>query len=361
MTVTIALDGMGGDAAPGIVVDGAALASVRQPELAFLLFGDEARLQPLLAAKPALAGRCALRHTAESVAGDAKPSVALRQGRTSSMRLAVNAVKDGEAAAAVSAGNTGALMAMAKHVLKTLPGVDRPAIASVMPGRERPVVVLDLGANVDCGAEHLYQFAVMGEVFARAVLGVAKPRVGLLNVGTEELKGDDVVRGAAAMLRDSSLPIHFHGFVEGSDVTEGVVDVVVTDGFTGNVALKVAEGTAAMFTSALREAFERGGPLAKLGYLLARPVFRRLRERFDPRRHNGAMFLGLGGVVVKSHGGTDGLGFAAAIAVAADLVRNGTNERIIEEMGVTHPVAAPAPSAAEQQQQQQQQQQAAVS
>ena len=346
MTIIIALDGMGGDAAPGIVVDGAAQALAKHRDLAFILFGDEARLRPLLAARPELTGRCTLRHTADFVAGDAKPSTALRQGRNTSMRLAINAVKDGEAAAAVSAGNTGALMAMAKFVLKTLPGIDRPAIASVLPGRHRPVVILDLGANVDCGPEHLFQFAVMGEVFARAMLGVAKPLVGLLNVGTEELKGDDVVRRAASMLRDASTSFHFHGFVEGNDLTEGVVDVVVTDGFTGNVALKVAEGTAAMFTGALREAFERGGGMAKLGYLLARPVFRSLRERFDPRRYNGAMFLGLSGVVVKSHGGTDGLGFAAAIAVAADLVRKGTNERIIEEMGGTQPAPPSAEAAA---------------
>lgn len=342
MTITIALDGMGGDAAPGIVVEGAALALARQPDLAFILFGDEQRLQPLLAAQPTLAGRCMLRHTADFVAGDAKPSTALRQGRNTSMRLAINAAKEGEAAAAVSAGNTGALMAMAKFVMKTLPGVDRPAIASVMPARQRPAVILDLGANVDCGAEHLFQFAVMGEVFARVMLGVAKPRVGLLNVGTEELKGDHVVRGAAAMLRDSGLHIDFHGFVEGTDVTEGVVDVVVTDGFTGNVALKIAEGTAAMFTAALKEAFQTGGLRAKLGYLCARPVFAKLKERFDPRRYNGAMFLGLNGVVVKSHGGADGLGFSAAIAVAADLVRKRTNERIIEEMGGTSPVVPPA-------------------
>jgi glycerol-3-phosphate acyltransferase PlsX len=237
-------------------------------------------------------------------------------------------------------------MAMAKYVLKTLPGIDRPAIASVMPARRRPVVILDLGANVDCGPEHLFQFAVMGEVFARVMLGVAKPRVGLLNVGTEELKGHDAVRGAAAMLRDSGLQIDFHGFVEGTDVTEGVVDVVVTDGFTGNVALKMAEGTAAMFTAALKEAFQAGGLRAKLGYLCARPVFRSLRDKFDPRRYNGAMFLGLSGVVVKSHGGTDGLGFSAAIAVAADLVRKGTNERIIEEMGGTSPELPPAAQAA---------------
>jgi phosphate acyltransferase len=328
---------MGGDAAPGIVVDGAARALEAQPDLAFILFGDRERLEPLVAARPRLGGRASLRHTPDSVASDAKPALALRQNRNSSMRLAVNAVKDGEAAAAVSAGNTGALMAMAKFVLKTLPGVDRPAIASVMPARRRPVVMLDLGANVECSSENLFQFAVMGEVFARVMLGVGKPRVALLNVGTEELKGDHVVRGAASMLRDSRLPIDFHGFVEGNDVTEGLVDVVVTDGFTGNVALKIAEGTASLFASALKTAFQAGGARAKLGYLVARPALATLRDRFDARRYNGAMFLGLNGVVVKSHGGTDGVGFSAAIAVAAELVRKGTNERIIEEMGGTSP------------------------
>ena len=337
---------MGGDAAPGIVVDGAARALEGQPDLAFLMFGDEARVAPLLGQHERLRSVTMLRHTPDAVAGDAKPSTALRQGRNSSMRLSINAVKEGEAAAAVSAGNTGALMAMAKFVLKTLPGIDRPAIASVLPGRQRPVVVLDLGANIDCGAEDLFQFAVMGEVYARVMLNVAKPRVGLLNVGTEELKGDDVVRGAAAMLRGSTLPIDFHGFVEGTDVTEGVVDVVVTDGFTGNVALKIAEGTAAMFTAALREAFRGGGLRAKLGYLLAKPAFATLREKFDARRYNGAMFLGLNGVVVKSHGGTDAVGFASAIAVAANLVRKGTNQRIIDEMAELSTAPAVATHAA---------------
>ncbi len=332
MSLTIGLDAMGGDAAPGIVINGAMLALDGDPDLRFLLFGDTAKLEPLLAGHDRLRGRLELRHTPDAVAGDAKPSLALRQGRNTSMRLAINAVKDGDAAAAVSAGNTGALMAMAKFVLKTLPGIDRPAMASVMPARQRPVVVLDLGANVDCSAEDLFQFAVMGEVYARVMLNVAKPRVGLLNVGTEELKGDDTVRGAAALLRECTLPIDFHGFVEGTDVTEGVVDVVVTDGFTGNVALKIAEGTAAMFTSALRESFRGAGLRVKLGYLLAKPALAVLREKFDTRRYNGAMFLGLNGVVVKSHGGTDALGFAAAIAVAANLVRKGTNQRIIDEM-----------------------------
>ena len=333
MSLVIALDGMGGDHAPQIVVDGAAAALDTEGDVSFLLFGDEARLRPLLEGRSALAARTRIVHTPDAVAADARPSTALRQSRNSSMRLAIDAVKAGEAMAAVSAGNTGALMAMAKFVLKTLPGIDRPAIASVMPGRRKHGVILDLGANVDCDAEHLFQFAVMGEVYARVILGVAKPSVGLLNVGTEELKGDEVVRGAAALLRGSSLPIHFHGFVEGTDVTEGVVDVVVTDGFTGNVALKIAEGTAAMIAAALRQAFESGGWRGKLGYLVARPALRNFRDRFDARRYNGAMFLGLNGVVVKSHGGTDAVGFAAAIGVAADLVKKRTNERIIEEMG----------------------------
>src|SRR3712207_1301154 len=213
MSLTIALDGMGGDRAPEIVVAGAGLALERFPDLRFRLYGDSARLEPLLLGKVGLAQATTVHHTPDFVPGDAKPSLALRQGRSSSMRLAVNAVKDGEALAAVSAGNTGALMAMAKFVLKTLPGIDRPAIAAVMPARRKPVVILDLGANVDCSAEHLFQFAVMGEVFARVILGVQKPRVALLNVGTEELKGDDVVRDAAAMLRDSELSIDFQGFV----------------------------------------------------------------------------------------------------------------------------------------------------
>ena len=347
MPLTIALDGMGGDRAPEIVVDGAALALGRQPDLRFLLYGDAARIEPLLAARgAALRPAVTLHHTPDGVAADAKPSVALRQGRNSSMRLAVNAVKDGAAEAAVSAGNTGALMAMAKFVLKTLPGIDRPAIASVMPAQKKPVVILDLGANVECTAEDLFQFAVMGEVFARVILGVAKPSVALLNVGTEELKGDDVVRRAAAMLRDTHLPIHFHGFVEGTDVTEGAADVVVTDGFTGNVALKVAEGTAAMFGAALKEAIQGGGLRGKLGYLVARPAFQVLRDKFDPRRYNGAMFLGLNGVVVKSHGGTDAIGFSAAIGVAADLVRKGTNGRITDEMRAAHPAPAAASASA---------------
>ena len=331
MTLVIALDGMGGDAAPRIVIEGAGMALREQPDLRFLMFGDRERIDPLLAADATLAGRVELVHTPDFVASDAKPSQAVRQGRNTSMRLAVDAVKSGAAAAAISAGNTGALMGMATLVLRTLPGIDRPAIAATLPTRKKPVIVLDLGANVVCTDDNLLQFGVMGEVFSRVVLGVAKPRVALLNIGTEELKGDDVVRQAAARLKDASLHIDFIGFIEGHDVTDGVADVVVTDGFTGNVALKIAEGTAGMFTAAMRDVFSSGWR-AKLGYLVSRPALRMLRDRFDPRRYNGAMFLGLNGVVVKSHGGTDAIGFANAVRVAADLVRRRTNERIIEEM-----------------------------
>lgn len=331
MSAVIALDGMGGDEAPGIVVEGAALALKERPDLRFLMFGDQAVLQPLLAGHRDLAGRCEIRHTPDSVASETKPSVALRQGRNSSMRLAIDAVKAGEARAAVSAGNTGALMAMAKIVLRTLPEIDRPAIATVLPTKRRPVVMLDLGANIDCTADNLVQFAVMGEVYARTVLGISKPKTGILNVGVEEAKGDDTVRQAAARIQNSGLNIHYAGFVESTDITEGRVDVVVTDGFTGNVALKMAEGTASMFTSALRRAFAESWR-GRIAYLIGRSALKSIRRKFDPRRYNGAMFLGLNGVVVKSHGGTDALGFSSAVQVAAELVRCSANERIIEEM-----------------------------
>ena len=340
MSLTIALDAMGGDAAPGIVVAGAALALEQQPDLRFLLFGDDPQLEPLLAAQPRL--RAPLR--AAPHARTRSPATPSRRwpcarAATSSMRLAINAVKEGEAAAAVSAGNTGALMAMAKFVLKTLPGIDRPAIASVMPARRRPVVVLDLGANVECSAEHLFQFAVMGEVFARVMLGVAKPRVGLLNVGTEELKGDDVVRGAAAHAARQRAADRLPRLRRGHRRHRG------RGRRRGHRRLHRQRGAedrrghrrpCSPPPCARRSAAAAGA--AKLGYLLAKPAFATLRNKFDPRRYNGAMFLGLNGVVVKSHGGTDALGFAAAIAVAADLVRKRTNERIIEEMGGTSPV-----------------------
>ena len=329
--LTIALDAMGGDRAPGMVIDGVNLARRRFPEIRYLLFGDQAQLEPLLAKNAALREVCEIRHTTESVANADKPSVALRSGRKSSMRLAIDAVDSGEAAGVVSAGNTGALMAMAKVVLRMIPGIDRPAIGSYFPTLRGESVMLDLGANVECDADNLVQFAVMGEVFARIVLGVSKPSIGLLNVGSEEQKGHDEVRAAAAMLRATDLPIHFHGFVEGDDITAGTVDVVVTDGFTGNIALKTAEGTVKLYSGYMKGAIE-SSLMAKIGYLFARHAFQKVRHRIDPRRYNGAMFLGLNGVVVKSHGGTDALGFANAVGVAIDMASNDFSAKIRDEI-----------------------------
>ena len=331
MTLAIALDAMGGDHAPQVVVAGADMARQRYPELAFRLFGDRDQIAPLLKSRRRLAEVCTLEHTPDRVDPDARPSQVLRQGRNTSMRLAIESVQDGRTSAAVSAGNTGALMALAKFGLRMLPGIERPAIAGLMPTRRSEAVVLDLGANAECDAANLVQFAVMGEVFARAVLGVTKPTVGLLNIGTEEVKGHDTIRRAATMLRASDLPIEFRGFVEGTDLTSGAVDVIVTDGFTGNVALKVAEGTVGLYTTFLREAF-KSSMFSRLGYALAKPALQLLRQRLDPRRYNGAMFLGLNGVVVKSHGSTDALGFANAVGVAVDLVQQGTNQRITAEL-----------------------------
>src|SRR5579883_2132393 len=239
---------MGGDHAPEMVIAGANLAHRRFPDVHFLLFGDEARISPLLDRNAVLKPLCEIRHTPDFVANEDKPSVALRSGRRSSMRLAIDAVEGGEAAAVVSAGNTGALMAMSKIVLRMVPGIDRPAIASYFPTMRGESVMLDLGANVECDADNLVQFAVMGEVFARTVLGVSQPSIGLLNVGSEEQKGHEEVRAAATLLRNTDLPVHFHGFVEGDDITAGTVDVVVTDGFSGNIALKTAEGTAKLYS-----------------------------------------------------------------------------------------------------------------
>jgi len=322
---------MGGDHAPDMVVAGADIARERTPDVEYLFFGDEVRLRALLEAHPSLKAISEVRHTEVAVASDAKPSVALRTGRQSSMRLAIDAVASGEAACVVSAGNTGALMAMAKFVLKTLPGIDRPAIASFFPTIRGESVMLDLGANLECDADNLVQFAVMGTVFSRTVLGLLDPTIGLLNVGSEEQKGHEAIRQAAAALRKTPLAKNFRGFVEGNDIGAGTVDVVVTDGFTGNVALKTAEGTAKLYAEFLRRTFQ-SSLLAKAGYLLARGAFAKLKVRTDPRRYNGAMFLGLQGICVKSHGGTDAVGFANAINVAVDLSVHGFNAKIRDEL-----------------------------
>jgi len=334
-TVVLALDAMGGERAPDMVIKGANVARVRHPDIHFMLFGDEEQLRSNLDRFPKLGAVSEIRHCETSIGDDEKPSIALRQGKQSSMRLAIEAVRDGDAKGVVSAGNTGALMAMAKIVLKTLDGIHRPAMASTFPTMIGQAVMLDLGANVDYSVENLVQFAVMGEVFARTVLGVETPTVGLLNVGIEEFKGPEAVRGAAKLLQETDLPITFHGFIEGDDITAGTVDVVVTDGFTGNVALKTAEGTAHLYSRFLREAFKES-LMSRIGFMLARRALAGLRERVDPRRHNGAMFLGLNGVVVKSHGATDMLGFANAIGFAHDMIVHGFNDTVIAELNLWH-------------------------
>ncbi len=338
--VTIALDAMGGDRAPDVVVKGADIALERFPNIEVLLFGAEPRIKPLLDRAHRLRKAVTIHHTEAAVANDDKPSMALRRGRDTSMRLAIDAVADGRAAAVVSAGNTGALMAMAKLVLRTLPGIDRPAIASFFPTAKGESVVLDLGANVSCDATNLVQFAIMGEVFARTVLGLIRPTIGLLNIGEEDLKGHDELRQAAAALRQTPLAPQVHGFVEGDDIAAGRVDVIVTDGFTGNIVLKTTEGTARLLSHFLREAF-RHSMLAKMGYLFARPAFMKFRSRVDPRRYNGAIFLGLNGIAVKSHGGTDALGFANAVGVAVDMVLHGFLDKIRNEIKVFKPLPGP--------------------
>jgi glycerol-3-phosphate acyltransferase PlsX len=320
--VRIALDAMGGDHGAAVVLPGAELSLVRHPDSEFILVGDRAVLDPLLAKLPRLAAASTLIHTDVAIRMDDKPSQALRHGRwKSSMWLTLDAVKKREADVAVSAGNTGALMAMAKFVLKTMPGVARPAIAAVWPTLRGESIVLDVGATIGANARQLIEFALMGEAMARCLWGVERPTVGLLNIGVEEIKGVEQVREAGRLLRDLRLPLEYSGFIEGDDIAKGTVDVVVTEGFTGNIALKTAEGTANQLAHYLKLALNRTF-MSRLGALLARGAFDALRERIDPRKHNGGVFLGLNGIVVKSHGGTDALGFAAAIDVAVEMARN---------------------------------------
>ena len=335
-SVTIALDAMGGDHGPSVVIPAAAISLIRHPEARFLLVGDAAYIELELAAHPALAAKSELVHTDVAIAMDAKPSQALRKGRyRSSMWLAIQAVRDGHADAAVSAGNTGALMVMAKFCLKTMEGVDRPAIAAIWPTIEAECIVLDVGANVGADSRQLVEFALMGAGMARALFGIDKPSVGLLNIGVEEVKGLDEIKKAAAVLKEAPLPIRYHGFVEGDDVGRGAVDVVVTDGFTGNIALKTAEGTAKQIGEYLRAAMGQS-LLARIGAVLAQGAFRALKEKMDPRQLNGGIFLGLNGIVVKSHGGTDATGFASAIDLAYDMASNGVVKRLASDVAGFH-------------------------
>jgi glycerol-3-phosphate acyltransferase PlsX len=311
---SIALDCMGGDHGVSVVVPAALKALDQHDDIALVLVGDEAAIAEALSrAGRAEDARLSIHPTTEVVGMDEAPAQALRGKKDSSMRVAINLVKDEVAHACVSAGNTGALMATARYVLKTLPGIDRPAICTTIPSMRGHTHVLDLGANVDCSAEHLYQFAVMGSVLARALDGAARPSVGLLNVGAEAIKGNDQVKEAGRLLGDSDL--NYVGYVEGDDIYIGDVDVVVCDGFVGNVALKSSEGVARMIREIMRSEFERNW-VTRLAGLAALPVLRSLRRRIDPRRYNGASLLGLQGCVIKSHGGTDSLGFMHAIDVA---------------------------------------------
>jgi glycerol-3-phosphate acyltransferase PlsX len=321
--VRLALDAMGGDHGAAVVVPGAELSLARHSDIEFLFFGDRAALEPLLNARPQLKASSHVVHTDVAIKMNDKPSQALRKGRwKSSMWLAIDAVKKGKADAAVSAGNTGALMAMAKFELKTMPGIERPAIAAIWPTIDGKSIVLDLGASIGADASHLMNLAAMGSAMARVLLGIERPTVGLLNIGVEEVKGLEEVRRAAQLLRESSRQeFEYYGFVEGDDIGKGTVDVVVTEGFTGNIALKTAEGTARQLTHILKRELERT-LTRKLGYVLARRAFQALSEKMDPRKSNGGVFLGLNGIVIKSHGATDAEGFACALDISYDMVRH---------------------------------------
>ncbi len=335
---TLAIDGMGGDRAPDMIVRGLNIAAERHPDAKFLLVGDEARLNPLLARYKRARGACTVRHAPDVITNDLKPTQALRM-RGTSMRMAIDAVAAGEASGVVSAGNTGALLTLAKIIIKTLPGIDRPAMAGIAPSARGDVVMLDLGANVQCDVRNLVEFAVMGEVFARTVLGLPSPSLGVLNVGSEEQKGLEMLRQTADLLRESHIAAQFHGFVEGHDIGAGTVDVVVTDGFTGNIALKTGEGALRLVGDMLKQVF-RSSFSSRIAYLLARPALERLREWLDPSRYNGAVFVGLNGVVVKSHGGTDANGFAHAVDVGMDMVVHHFNDRIREGLARMSGLAA---------------------
>jgi phosphate acyltransferase len=335
--IRISIDAMGGDFGPSIVIPGMATALERHPDIRFVIFGREEEVQPHLAKHQALANASTFHHCDVSVRMDEKPSQALRSGRwKSSMWRSIEAVKTGEADVCVSAGNTGALMAMSKFCLRTMANVERPAIAGIWPTLRGESIVLDIGATIGADAQQLVDYAVMGAAMARSLFDIERPTIGLLNVGVEEIKGQDDVKDAARILREIPLPsLEYYGFVEGDDIGKGTVDVVVTEGFTGNIALKAAEGTAKQYAQYLREAMSRT-LMAKIGYIFARGAFNRLREKLDPRKTNGGVFLGLNGVVIKSHGGTDALGFASAIDVGYDMAHNKLLDKIAADLTHFH-------------------------
>ncbi|MGD9667491.1 MAG: phosphate acyltransferase PlsX [Hyphomicrobiaceae bacterium] len=332
---TIALDGMGGDHGPSVVVGGAAISLERHPSLKFLIAGRAAEIEVELDKYPRLKERCRVLPTDIVIAMDDKPSQALRRGKGSSMWLALEAVKNGDADVAVSAGNTGALMAMAKLILRPMPGIERPGIAALWPTIKAECIVLDVGANIGATARQLGDFAMMGAAMARALFHIERPTVGLLNVGVEEIKGAEEVKQAHAWLKDTKLPLVYKGFVEGDRIGQGVVDVVVVEGFAGNIALKTAEGTARQVGQYLKEAMSRT-LLSRLGALLASGGFKVLKHKMDPRRVNGGTFLGLNGIAIKSHGGTDAFGFASAVDLGFEMVESGLVERLTSDLDTFH-------------------------
>ena len=330
----IAIDAMGGDEGVRVMIEGAALARRRHDRFKFLLVGDQARIERALENHPNMRGASEILHADDVVSGEEKPTQALRRAKTTSMGLTINAVKQGDAGAAVSAGNTGALMAMSKLALRTMPGIDRPALAALLPTLgDTDVVMLDLGANTECDARNLVQFAIMGAAYSRIVTERPAPRVRLLNIGTEEIKGTEGLQSAAAQLRAAaaSLALEFDGFVEADKINRGECDVVVTDGFSGNIALKAIEGAARFVTDLLKDAF-RSSIRSKVGFLISRPATELLRHHLDPNNHNGAVFLGLNGVMVKSHGSANAAGVANAVAVAARLLEENLTERITADL-----------------------------
>jgi len=333
-SVTISVDAMGGDFGPEVVIPGTALALERFPDLHFLFYGDEAQIAPLIEKYRRLKQVSKIVHTDVAVGMDDKPSEALRRGRRiSSMWRSLDAVKDGDARFVISAGNTGALMAMARFNLKMMPGLTRPAIAAIWPTMKGESIVLDVGATIGADAQQLVDFAFMGEAMARALFGIERPSVGLLNIGVEEVKGLEEVKTAHQILRESRVPMDYCGFVEGNDLGQGTVDVVVAEGFSGNIALKTAEGTAKQIAEYLRNAMSRT-LLARIGYLLARSAFATLKEKMDPKKVNGGVFLGLNGIVIKSHGGTDAEGFAAGVALGYEMMSNNLLDKIASDLAL---------------------------
>lgn len=335
--VTISIDAMGGDVGPAAILPGVALALKRRPDMQPLLFGNQAAIEAVLASLPALKAAAKVIHCDISVSMDDKPSQALRAGRyKSSMWKAIEAVKTREAAVCISAGNTGALMAMSKFCLRTMANIERPAIAAIWPNIRSESIVLDVGATIGADAQQLVDFAILGAALSRSLLDISRPTVGLLNVGVEEIKGQEEVKEAGRLLRDANLAsLNYHGFVEGNDIGNGTVDVVVTEGFAGNIALKTAEGTARQIATYLRQAMSRT-LLAKIGYFFARGAFETLREKMDVRKTNGGVFLGLNGIVVKSHGGTDAEGFAAAVELGYQMARNNILDKISADLEAFH-------------------------